>query len=184
MIPREEAQDWFIPGSQSQYQSDIKTIISLSCPPLCLQTPKKPPSPPPPPPPNPPNNRGGDTNQDLGDKGSQICKLMRRYFALIGSCLWSSIVMINISECKLVIIYLMICRLSRNTILLSWVSIPILILISTYRDPQDAALRDQVWRLGGPLVLAGLTVRGHFLVAARHCSCLSSSSSWFVPGRV
>ena len=75
--------------------------------------------------------------------------------------------MINISECKLVIIYLIICRLSRNPILLSWLSIPITI-ISTYRDPQDAALRDQVWRLGGTLVLAGLAVSGHFLVAPRH----------------
>ena len=120
--------------------------------------------------------------KDPGDKGSKICKLMRRYFALIGSCLWSTIVMINISECKLVIIYLMICRLSRNPILLSW--LPILILSPTYRDPQDAALRDQVWRLGGaPLVLAGLTVGGHFLVAPRHCPVLSSSSSRSVPGR-
>ena len=75
--------------------------------------------------------------------------------------------MINISECKLVIIYLRICRLSRNPILLSRVSI--LIFISTYRDPQDAALRDQIWRLGGSLVLAGLEVRGHFLLAPRHC---------------
>ena len=80
--------------------------------------------------------------------------------------------MINISECKLVIIYLMICRLSRNPILLSCVSI--LILISTYRDPQDAALRDQVWRLGGPLVLAGLAVGGHFLLTPRHCPVLPS----------
>ena len=185
MIPREEAWDWFIPLLLLLLSASLryKNLISLACPLDLSTTPKKPPSPlKTTQPTDKLKHREETKRRDPGDKGSQICKLMRRYFALIGSCLWSSIVMINISECKLVIIYLMICRLSRNPILLSW--LPILILSPTYRDPQDAALRDQVWRLGGtPLVLAGLTVSGHFLVAPRHCPVLSSSSSLSVPGR-